>query len=181
MLLNTKVLVHFFCVHELRSPRHARHSRNARTFNVVHSKKIMTRATRPKTKMTHAKSIKSWPERTTILTLLLNFFFHTFFSFPIITHMWVYFYRNKKRSEICKWENRYAKHFPIYFGSSWMERKLGRFGSRDLKCRVNFHILLLFLELDSLPLGTLGNGSFAPHYSLFSKKAKVAQALLNWI
>ena len=97
--------------------------------------------------------------------------------------MWVYFYRNKKRSEICKWENRYAKHFPIYFGSSWMERKLGRFGSRDLKfqCRVNFHILLLFLELDSLPLGTLGNGSFAPHYSLFSKKAKVAPTSLNWI
>ena len=50
------------------------------------------------------------------------------------------------------------------------------------RCRVNFHILLLFLELDSMPLGTLCNGPFAPHsavlqffFQSFIKKAKVTR------
>ena len=61
-------------------------------------------------KMTHAKSIKSWPERTTILTLLP---FSTFFLPSFQSHVWLSISEKRKRSEICKWENRYAKHFPI--------------------------------------------------------------------
>lgn len=104
--VNTKVLVHFFCVHQLRSPRHARHSRNARTFNVVHSKKIMTRdstendSCKINKKLTRKNNHFDTPS-------VLNFF-HL-----LSNHMCDFLYRKKKRSEICKWENRYAKHFPI--------------------------------------------------------------------
>ena len=181
MLLNTKVLVHFFLRSRAQEPQTCETFEERTNIQCCPFKKDHDSRDSTKDQNDSCKINKKLTRKNNHFDTPSQLFFPYLFSFPIITHMWVYFYRNKKRSEICKWENRYAKHFPIYFGSSWMERKLGRFGSRDLKCRVNFHILLLFLELDSLPLGTLGNGSFAPHYSLFSKKAKVAPTSLNWI
>lgn len=107
--VNTKVLVHFFFAFASSGAPDMRDIRGTHEHSMLSIQKRSWLARLSTAENDSCKINKKLTRKNNHFDTpsIFNFFY------LLSNHMCDFLYRKKKRSEICKWENRYAKHFPI--------------------------------------------------------------------